>query len=62
MTMHTHWARLIEMLYTTEMMKKLLNDDDLLSKDLIRKGTKRKEGIGIIRSTTRHTYTSLSSR
>ncbi|NNE02589.1 MAG: Ni/Fe hydrogenase subunit alpha [Eudoraea sp.] len=59
MTMYTHWARLIEILYCAEMMKKLLEDDDLLSQDLIRKGERRKEGIGIIeapRGTLIHHY------
>ena len=59
MTMHTHWARLIEILYSAEMMKELLEDDDLLSNDLIRKGERRKEGIGIIeapRGTLIHHY------
>ena len=59
MTMYTHWARLIEILYTAEMMKNLLQDDDLLSNDLVRKGKRRKEGIGIIeapRGTLIHHY------
>ncbi len=59
MTMHTHWARLIEILYCAEMMKNLLEDDDILSNDLIRKGERRKEGIGIIeapRGTLIHHY------
>ncbi len=59
MTMHTHWARLIEILYCAEMMKQLLEDDDILSTDLIRKGERRKEGIGIIeapRGTLIHHY------
>jgi len=59
MTMYTHWARLIEILYAAEMMKKLLQDDDLLSNDLVRKGKRRKEGIGIIeapRGTLIHHY------
>jgi len=59
MTMYTHWARLIEVLYCTEMMKKLLEDDDILSNDLIRKGERRNEGIGIIeapRGTLIHHY------
>lgn len=47
-TMYSHWARLIEMLYCAEMMKKLLHDDDILSNDLTRKGERRAEGIGII--------------
>ncbi|MDX1699796.1 MAG: Ni/Fe hydrogenase subunit alpha [Melioribacteraceae bacterium] len=58
-TMYSHWARLIEMLYCAEMMKKLLNDVDVLSNDLIRKGERRSEGIGIIeapRGTLIHHY------
>ena len=59
MTMHTHWARLIEILYCAEMMKALLGDDDVLSNDLLRKGERRSEGIGIIeapRGTLIHHY------
>ncbi len=59
MTMHTHWARLIEVLYCAEMMRDLLHDDDLLSNDLLRQGKRRKEGIGIIeapRGTLIHHY------
>jgi len=58
-TMYSHWARLIEMLYCAEMMKNLLNDGDILSNDLMRKGTRRGEGIGIIeapRGTLIHHY------
>ena len=57
--MHSHWARLIEMLYCAEMMKNLLNDEDILSNDLTRKGERRGEGIGIIeapRGTLIHHY------
>ena len=59
MTMHTHWARLIEVLYAAEMMKNLLEDGDILSSDLQRTGKRRKEGIGIIeapRGTLMHHY------
>lgn len=59
MTMYTHWARLIEILYCAEMMKSLLEDDDILSNDLLRKGERRSEGIGIIeapRGTLIHHY------
>ncbi len=58
-TMYSHWARLIEMLYCAEMMKKLFHDDAILSNDLLRKGTRRNEGIGIIeapRGTLIHHY------
>jgi NAD-reducing hydrogenase large subunit len=59
MTMHTHWARLIEMLHCAELMKELLLDDDIMGNDLERKGTKRNKGIGIIeapRGTLIHEY------
>ncbi len=59
MTMYTHWARLIEVLYSAEMMKNLLEDGDILSSDLQRHGERRKEGIGIIeapRGTLMHHY------
>lgn len=58
-TMHSHWARLIEMLYCAEMMKKLLLDIDILGDDLLRKGERRKEGVGVIeapRGTLIHHY------
>jgi NAD-reducing hydrogenase large subunit len=58
-TMYSHWARLIEMLYCAEMIKNLLNDEDILSNDLLRKGERRNEGIGIIeapRGTLIHHY------
>jgi NAD-reducing hydrogenase large subunit len=58
-TMYSHWARLIEMLYCAEMMKNLLYDEDILSNNLVRKGERRNEGIGIIeapRGTLIHHY------
>ena len=57
--MYSHWARLIELLHCAELMKDLLEDDDLLSNDLIRRGKRRNEGIGIIeapRGTLIHHY------
>jgi len=59
MTMHQHWARLIEILHSAEMMKELLNDPDLMSGELTTKGTKQKEGVGILeapRGTLFHHY------
>lgn len=59
MTMHTHWARLIEMLYCAEMIESLLEDDDISGKDLLTRGFRRSEGIGIIeapRGTLIHHY------
>jgi NAD-reducing hydrogenase large subunit len=59
MTMHTHWARLIESLYCAEMIRELLNDHDILSNDLLRKGERRRVGVGVIeapRGTLIHEY------
>ncbi|MCP4129580.1 MAG: Ni/Fe hydrogenase subunit alpha [bacterium] len=59
MSMHMHYARLIELLHSAEMMKELLNDPDLQKDDLVVKGTKQKEGVGIIeapRGTLFHHY------
>ena len=59
MTMHTHWARLIELLHCAESIKELLNDEEILGNDLVRKGTPRNKGIGIIeapRGTLIHEY------
>lgn len=58
-TMHSHWARLIEMLYCAEEMKALLSDESILGTDLHREGKRRPEGIGIIeapRGTLIHHY------
>lgn len=58
-SMFSHWARLIELLHCAEMIKDLLEDDDILSNDLIRRGDRRSEGIGIIeapRGTLIHHY------
>lgn len=57
--MHAHWARLIEILHSAEKMKELLNDDDLLEGELIAKGKKQYEGVGLIeapRGTLFHHY------
>jgi NAD-reducing hydrogenase large subunit len=59
MTMHTHWARLIEMLHCAETIQALLYDDSILKDDLRVEGEKRHEGIGIIeapRGTLIHHY------
>ncbi|SNR75627.1 NAD(P)-dependent nickel-iron dehydrogenase catalytic subunit [Lutibacter agarilyticus] len=59
MTMHTHWARLIEMLHCAELMKELLLDEEIMGSDLVREGTPRNKGIGIIeapRGTLIHEY------
>jgi NAD-reducing hydrogenase large subunit len=59
MPMHMHWARLIEILHAAEKMKDLLNDPDLLEGDLVKKGTKKYEGVGLLeapRGTLFHHY------
>jgi NAD-reducing hydrogenase large subunit len=59
MTMHYHWARLIETLHAAEMMKELLNDPDLQSDNLMAKGERRPEGVGLLeapRGTLFHHY------
>lgn len=59
MTMHYHWARLIEVLHSAEMIKELLMDPDLYSGELVKKGTKTNEGVGLIeapRGTLFHHY------
>jgi len=59
MSMHMHWARLIELLHSAECIKELLNDSDLQGKNLVKKGKKVKEGVGLIeapRGTLFHHY------
>jgi NAD-reducing hydrogenase large subunit len=58
-TMHSHWARLIEVLYCAEAIKELLNDPAIL--DEVERPTvnRRPEGIGVIeapRGTLIHHY------
>lgn len=58
-TMHTHWARLIELLHCAELIKELLHNPEILGTDLEREGKPRKEGIGILeapRGTLIHHY------
>ena len=57
--LHMHYARLIETLHAAEMIRELLNDPDLLGDDLVIKGVKQKEGVGLIeapRGTLFHHY------
>jgi len=59
MSMHMHWARLIEILHSAEVMKELLNDPDIMGNDLVTKGIKTNEGIGLLeapRGTLFHHY------
>ncbi|MFW6226573.1 MAG: Ni/Fe hydrogenase subunit alpha, partial [Bacteroidota bacterium] len=57
--MHMHWARLIEILHSIEKIEELLNDPDILKGELVTKGEKKYEGIGLIeapRGTLFHHY------
>jgi NAD-reducing hydrogenase large subunit len=57
--MHSHWARLIEILHSAEKIKSLLNDPDLMEGELVKKGNKQYEGVGLIeapRGTLFHHY------
>lgn len=59
MTMHTHWARLIELLHASEVIRDLLSDPDLSGNELKRTGERHLEGAGIIeapRGTLIHHY------
>ena len=59
MSMHMHWARLIELLHAGEMIRELLKDPDLQKNDLTVKGAKKMEGVGLIeapRGTLFHHY------
>ncbi len=55
-----HWARMIEMLHAAEVIKELLHNPCITSNtDLVTKGTRRNEGVGIIeapRGTLIHHY------
>jgi NAD-reducing hydrogenase large subunit len=59
MTLHSHWARLIETLHAAEVIRDLLRDKDLQGTELVRKGRKAREGIGLVeapRGTLFHHY------
>lgn len=59
MSLHTHWARLIELLHAAEVIKKLLLDPDLQGDELVRKEKKEREAVGLIeapRGTLFHHY------
>ncbi|OHD66423.1 MAG: NADP oxidoreductase [Spirochaetes bacterium RBG_13_51_14] len=59
MSLHMHWARLIENLHAAEMIKKLLLDRDLQGTKLLTRGKKVHEGVGLLeapRGTLFHHY------
>ncbi|MCA0871078.1 Ni/Fe hydrogenase subunit alpha [Seohaeicola saemankumensis] len=43
-----HWARMIEVVHCVEKIRELLNDPDLQGTDLVVKGERRHEGVGVI--------------
>ena len=59
MSLHTHWARLIELLHSAEVIKELLLDRDLQGTKLVKRGKKVSEGVGLVeapRGTLFHHY------
>ena len=59
LTMAYHWARMIEVLHSIEKIKALLHDSDLQGTDLLLKGERREEGVGLLeapRGTLFHHY------
>jgi len=58
-TLAYHWSRMIETLHSIEKIAELLHDPDLQGTDLVVKGDRRDEGVGIIeapRGTLFHHY------
>ena len=58
-TLAYHWARMIEMLHSVEVIKDLLDDPAILSGDLMASGPRRQSGVGVIeapRGTLIHHY------
>jgi NAD-reducing hydrogenase large subunit len=54
-----HWARMIEMLFAAELIKGLLQDDDLLGAERVTQGERAERGVGVIeapRGTLIHHY------
>jgi len=47
-TLSYHWARLIEILHGLEVIEELLEDPDLFGKELVVKGERQEEGVGVI--------------
>jgi NAD-reducing hydrogenase large subunit len=59
MSLHSHWARLIELLHAAEVIKELLHDKDLQGTKLVKKGKRVPEGVGLVeapRGTLFHHY------
>jgi NAD-reducing hydrogenase large subunit len=59
MSLHSHWARLIELLHAAEVIKEILRDKDLQGTKLVKLGKRCGEGVGLIeapRGTLFHHY------
>ncbi len=59
MSLAYHWARMIEVLFCIEKIEELLHDPDLQGEDLLVKGDRAEEGIGLVeapRGTLFHHY------
>ncbi len=59
-TLAYHWARMIEMLYAAEEIRELLDDPDAYGTDLVTRGERAFEGVGVVeapRGTLIHHYT-----
>ncbi|HUU59489.1 MAG TPA: Ni/Fe hydrogenase subunit alpha [Phycisphaerae bacterium] len=58
-TMAYHWARMIELLHAIEKIRDLLHDPDLQGEDLVVRGERREEAVGVLeapRGTLIHQY------
>jgi NAD-reducing hydrogenase large subunit len=58
-TLGFHWARMIEMLHSAEVIKDLLHDADLLQGELMASGQRQSRGVGVLeapRGTLIHHY------
>jgi NAD-reducing hydrogenase large subunit len=58
-TMCYHWARMIELLHSIEVIRDLLNDPDLQGDELVVSGPRREETVGVVeapRGTLFHHY------
>jgi NAD-reducing hydrogenase large subunit len=58
-TMCYHWARMIELLHSIEVIQDLLHDPDLQGEDLLVSGARREETVGVVeapRGTLFHHY------
>ncbi len=59
MSLAYHWSRMIEVLHCIEKIDELLNDPDLQGDDLVVRGERKEEGVGVIeapRGTLIHHY------